>query len=175
MKIDNKIIEGLVANPKFATTQQQAIVQSLKTLLADETILYRRLRNYYASVTGINFYPLYMTFEDHLNEINMVIDKLQERIQRYQLQTAVSMNESAPKARLEAESGMITDLLTMIEQLTADHESIVGSLHTDIETISQTASGASIAELLTIFLERHRRMVWALWLCKEGQFIVEEE
>jgi hypothetical protein len=42
--------------------QQRDMITNLKVLLAEESILYTKLRNYHWNVTGVNFYSLHHSF-----------------------------------------------------------------------------------------------------------------
>lgn len=56
------------------------MVALLSRLLADEHVLYMRLRNYHWNVVGMAFGPLHELFKEQYEEIADDIDDIAERI-----------------------------------------------------------------------------------------------
>lgn len=142
----------------------KGVVKILKTLLADESVLYAKLRNYHWNITGVDFYPLHAAFESQFREIADVADDVAERIRQYGANAPGTMDEFIRKTRLGEEPGVYPDSRTMVVNLVADHEIIIRCLREDIEKIEDVGA----ADLMTGLLQRHEKMAWMLRACLEG-------
>ena len=56
------------------------VADILKQLLADEHVLYVKLRNYHWNVTGMNFQQLHAFFSEQYTAVSTYIDDIAERI-----------------------------------------------------------------------------------------------
>ncbi|KAB2857344.1 MAG: DNA starvation/stationary phase protection protein, partial [Anaerolineae bacterium] len=56
------------------------VITLLNDALADQHVLYIKLRNYHWNVTGPRFYMLHELFEDQYNQIAAAIDETAERV-----------------------------------------------------------------------------------------------
>jgi starvation-inducible DNA-binding protein len=155
-------------NQALTEKRQNGVVKSLKVLLADESVLYLKLRNYHWNVTGVNFYPLHMAFEEQLNKIADVIDEVAERIRQYGAKAPGTMAEFIRKARLGEEPGVYPDARTMVANLVTDHEAIVGYLREDIKKIDEVSGDVGVVDLLTALLQQHQKMAWMLRMYLES-------
>lgn len=155
--------------------QQRGVVKFLKVLLATESVLYTRLRNYHWNVTGMDFYALHAAFEDQFNEIADMTDELAERIRQYGANAPGTMDEFIRKARLSEAPGVYPDARTMVTNLAADHEAIVRFLRADIETIGEKFEDIGAADLLTGHLQKHEKMAWMLRMYLDEQTVVRED
>lgn len=163
---------GIELNRELTDNQQQIVVEILKVLLADEAVLYIKLRNYHWNVTGTNFYPFHAPFEDQSNEIADVVDNVAERIYHYSGVSAPgAMDELIRNAHLPEEIKSYSDARTMVVNLVADHDEIVRSLYEHIESIDKQIGHGVGSELLTLFtslLLRHQDMAWVLQIYLDG-------
>jgi starvation-inducible DNA-binding protein len=149
----------------------KGVVKVLKVLLADESVLYTKLRNYHWNVTGVSFYALHTAFEGQFNEIADVADDVAERIRQYGAHAPGTMDEFVRKTRLTEESGVYPDARTMVTNLVTDHETIIRCLREDIEKIDDVGA----IDLLTSLLQQHEKMAWMLRMCLEGQPVISDE
>lgn len=148
--------------------QPNSVVKSLKVLLADESVLYTRLRNYHWNVTGVDFYALHAAFEDQLDDIAVVIDDIAERIRQLGVHAPGTMDEFIRKARLEEDPRVYPDARTMVANLVADHESVVLFLRNDIKQMTHESGDVGVIDLLTTILQQHQKMAWMLWMYLES-------
>jgi starvation-inducible DNA-binding protein len=163
------------SNQVLTEKQQRGVVKILKVLLADELVLYTRLRNYHWNVTGVNFYALHAAFEGQFNTIADVADEVAERIRQYGAHAPGTMDEFIQKARLSEAPGVYPDPRTMVANLVADHEAIMGFLREDAEKIDEESGDIGAVDLLTRLLQQHQKMAWMLRMCLEGQTAPSEE
>jgi starvation-inducible DNA-binding protein len=168
-------VKKLEIKPEEEPTQKhQGVVKVLKVLLADEAVLYTKLRNYHWNVTGANFFPLHAAFESQFHEIAEVGDVVAERIRQYGDNAIGTMDEFLRKTHLFEESGVYPDAGTMVTNLVADHETIIRFLLKEIEAISEKSGDVGVVDLLTSLLQLHEKMVWMLRMYLEEQTAVSE-
>lgn len=163
---------GIELNRQLADNQQQIVVKILKVLLADEAVLFIKLRNYHWNVTGTNSYPFHAPFEDQSNEIADVVDNVAERIYHYSgVSVPGAMDELIQNAHLGGEINKYSDARTMMVNLVADHDEIVRSLYENIESLDEQIGHGVESELLallTSLLLRHQDMAWVLQIYLDG-------
>jgi starvation-inducible DNA-binding protein len=163
---------GIELNRELTDNQQQIVIKLLKVLLADEAVLYIKLRNYHWNVTGTNFYPFRAPFEDQSNEIADVVDNVAERIYHYSGVSAPgAMDELIRNAHLGEEIKRYSDARTMVVNLVGDHEVIIRSLYEHIESLDEQIGHGVESELLTLLtslLLRHQAMAWVLQIYLDG-------
>lgn len=141
---------------------QENIANILKIGLADETVLYQKLRNYHWNVSGHHFFELHKAFEDQYNEIADVIDEVAERIRQYGVYAPGTMQEFKQLTRLSEQPGVYPDARTMVANLVADHETMIRNLREDIESIDDNDDDVGAEDLLTGILQQHQKMAWML-------------
>jgi starvation-inducible DNA-binding protein len=144
----------------------------LKILLADESVLYTKLRNYYWNVSGVNFDALQTAFKSQFNEITTLSDTLAEKIREYGANAIGTMHEFMRKTHLFEEPGVYPDSAAMVANLITDHETIIRFLHKDIVTMTGESGDTGTVDLLTGLLHQHEKMAWMLRM--EGQAAINE-
>jgi starvation-inducible DNA-binding protein len=145
-----------------AEEQLPGITAILKTLLADEVVLYTRLRNYHWNVNGPHFYPLHQLFEAQYDEVEAIIDDVAERIRQFGVAAPGTLAEFQRMARLKEQPGEVPAAMAMVANLAEDHEALVRFLRQDIETIDDEADEVGVEDLLTGLLQQHQKMAWML-------------
>ena len=64
----------------ISAEDRDAIAQGLKGLLADSYTLYLQTHNFHWNVTGPQFRPLHLMFEEQYTELAVAVDDIAERI-----------------------------------------------------------------------------------------------
>jgi starvation-inducible DNA-binding protein len=150
------------ANIGVSREEIQGIVKILNTLLADETILYTKTRNYHWNVTGLQFRALHELFEEQYEALAETIDKIAELIRTYGANAIGTLTEYGEITRLEERPGHYPDSIGMIADLLADHEMIIRCLREDIEDIDDEYDEVSAEDFLTGLMEDHLKTAWML-------------
>lgn len=140
---------------------RETIATALATLLADEHVLYIKLRNYHWNVTGIHFQPLHALFEEQYTLLANSIDEIAERIRSLGFFTPGSLDNFQLIARLEETGHLNGDAEKMLNNLLRDHEAVIRILRKDIE-VAEEANDAGTADFLTALMEEHEKMAWML-------------
>lgn len=141
---------------------QAGIVGLLMRTLADEYVLYTKLRNYHWNVTGPQFFPLHAEFEKEYEAVAEYVDEIAERIRSHGVFAPGSMRAFLEQARLKEDTGTPPDAATMIANLVADHEALVRSMRADIEMIDDEWDDVAAEDLLTGLMQNHQKHAWML-------------
>lgn len=152
----------------LSVNQQKNVSEILKVVLADESLLYQKLRNYHWNVTGPHFFALHVAFENQYNEIADVIDEVAERIRQFGVYAPGTMEELKKLTRLTEQPGVYPPPRSMVAELCGDHETMIRNLREDIETIDDQDDEVGAEDLLTGILQQHQKMAWMLRMNLEG-------
>ena len=143
--------------------QQRAnIAQMLNLILADEHVLYIKLRNYHWNVTGMFFQPLHELFEDQYDDIEEKIDDIAERIRSLGFFSAGSMQEFQQMARLKESGNQNGNAEQMIKNLLVNHEAIIQIIRHDVNNLESDYNDAGTTDFLTGLMQMHEKMAWML-------------
>lgn len=137
-------------------------IQRLNVLLADETVLYIKTKNYHWNVTGVHFYNLHALFEKQYEELDLFIDEIAERVRALGGDTVATLREYAETSRLEEQPGTVPESREMVRTLLRDHESVIRSLRADVEDCSEQHHDEGTANFLTDLMFKHEKIAWML-------------
>lgn len=151
----------------LSDTARIGVVDSLRTVLADEHVIYMRLRNYHWNVTGPSFHALHEMYEEQYQALEQVIDEVAERIRTYGEFAPGTMNEFIQTARLK-ETAAYPDAETMTVELAAFHETMVRNLRADISRVSGEFQDVGAEDFLTGLLQKHQEFAWMLRAFLQG-------
>ena len=154
-KVEIKSDQGLTEK------QQHGVLSVLKTLLADECRLY-------TNMIGVNLYPLDATFEDHLNEIDDVMDKVAGYMRRYSAKGPGTMDEFLTKAHLNEALSASPEARMMVTNLVTDHRTIICFLREHINEFDEVSEDANAVDLMIALFQRHQKMVKTLRMYLEA-------
>jgi starvation-inducible DNA-binding protein len=131
-------------------------------VLADEFLLYTKLRKYHWNVTGAQFLELHESFEEQYDALEAVIDSSAERIRQYGAMSIGTLAEFQKHARLSEQPGVNPDARQMVEDIMNDHEAMVRYLRADIEQIDDDYDDLSAEDYLTGVLHLHEKYGWMM-------------
>ena len=104
-----------------------AVVDFLRSLLADEFTLYLKTRNFHWNVVSLNFIELHKLFESQYEALDDVVDEVAERIRSLASWAPAGLAEYQSLARLEdAPEGL--NAAAMIAALLSDHQTLARNL-----------------------------------------------
>jgi starvation-inducible DNA-binding protein len=138
---------------------RKQIIGLLNLLLADETVLYLKTRNYHWNVTGMHFAALHDLFEKQYKQLETVIDDLAERIRALGGKAHGTLQEYTAHMRLKEEAGRYPSAPQMVRQLAFDHEAMIRQLRQDAHVATEAQDDGS-AGFLGDLLLRHEKMAW---------------
>ncbi|MBN8731875.1 MAG: DNA starvation/stationary phase protection protein [Acidobacteria bacterium] len=150
--------------PKIGLTQEQraGVIGLLKTLLADEYILYTKTRNYHWNVKGPLFSDLHKFFESQYEAIDESIDEVAERIRALGGVAPGSLAEMLALGTLRETPGGGLNAQEMVGSLLEDHEQVIVFLRGSLETSANRFGDAGTSDFLTGLMEEHEKMAWML-------------
>ena len=141
---------------------RKAICEALGQLLADEHVLYIKLRNYHWNVVGMQFKPLHELFEEQYTMLADAIDNIAERIRSLGFFAPGSMEALLGMARLVETDHLKGNAESMLVNLIRDHEAIIHILRHDLEMAVDRYGDAGTSDFLTALMEDHEKMAWML-------------
>lgn len=133
-------------------------INDLKLILANQFVLYTKLRNYHWNVEGNAFYRLHTIFEDLYNELANDIDVIAERIRILGFYTPGSLKEFLALSSLkEAEANVINSSKMLIDVIN-DFEII----NNDILNLIQKKCDVVTEGILINLSEKYQKHLWML-------------
>lgn len=162
-------VKQIKVNDGLSEAQQSGIVELLKYALADQHILYMRMRNYHWNVTGPQFQPLHALIEEQYDQIAAAIDDTAERIRQYGHFAPGTLQEMIELSRLTEEPGTVPSAREMVANLVADHEAIIRQLREDTTTVGETHEDVAVEDYFTGLIQSHQKMAWLLRAHLEGE------
>lgn len=142
-------------------------IEHLQQVLADEHVLYMRLRNFHWNVTGEKFISLHELFEEQYNGINDEIDEIAERVRAHGGYAMGTLQEMLEHTRLEETPANYPPARDMIATLAADHEAMVRYLRDAIEVMDDI-DNVGTEDYFTGLMQKHQNMAWMLRAHLEG-------
>ncbi len=149
-------------NIGIAESNRAKVVEILTLVLADENILYIKLRNYHWNIEGMFFAPLHALFEEQYDKLADYIDEIAERIRSLGFYSIGSMEEFKKVGRLSETDHLGGDAKMMLQNLLADNEMIIKTLRNNIDEVQDQLRDAGTADFLTGLMQAHEKMAWML-------------
>jgi len=146
----------------IADKDRAGVVQILGDLLADEYVLYTKTRLYHWNVMGPQFNDLHKFFETQYSELSEIVDEVAERARMLGGKALGALTEFSQRTRLKEHPGQYPNARGMLSNLLADHEAIIRTLRTDLETVMEKYHDAGTNDFLTGVMEKHEKMAWVL-------------
>ncbi len=150
--------------PEIGITEKHldTTISVLGVILADEMMLYVKTRKSHWNVIGNSFMELHKLFEGQYSEQEKTIDLVAERISKLGGKAIGTMKEFLEHTRLNEKPAQFPSQKVMMQELLADHESLVVGLRRDIEICGEDGKDAVTADLLTKIMEQHESTAWVL-------------
>jgi starvation-inducible DNA-binding protein len=139
--------------------KRSVVVKRLTRLLADEQVLYTKLRNYHWNVQGMFFQSLHAFFEEQYTALFTVTDDIAERIRSLGEFSIGSLISFLDNARLGESNHLNGDASAMLKQILDDHESIIRMLRDDIN-VTQELGDEGTTDFLIGLMQTHEKMAW---------------
>lgn len=138
---------------------REVIVGKLTTLLADQMVLYAKLRKFHWNVTGDNFFQLHEAFEDAYTGLADQIDVTAEYIRQYGALAIGTLSEFTEHSQLKEAPGVNPDSKAMVQEVVDDFETVCRFLRDSIEKIGKFSDPAA-EDLMTQMLRDHQKSAW---------------
>jgi starvation-inducible DNA-binding protein len=150
------------ANTGISEEHTSATGLILNTLLADEQVLYVKTKNYHWNVTGPSFNDFHLFFDKQAEELEDTIDEVAERIRSLGHFAIGTMKDYLKLTRLLEHDSKMDDAITLVQNLLADHETIIKTLRNEIPVVGEKYKDIGTNDFLTGKLQQHEKMAWML-------------
>lgn len=137
------------------------ITKELNVALANQHVLYQKLRNFHWNVRGVHFKALHELFEEQYTELFKDIDEVAERIRSLDENTIGTYTEYLKIAEIKETPGKYPDETKMIKELLEDNETIIKGLRKASEICSKEEDSGT-EDLLIGLLQKHEKQAWML-------------
>ena len=101
-------------------------------------------------------------FESQYSELEVVIDKVAERIGKLGGKTIGTMREFSLLTRIVEHPNEYPVRKSMLSELLSDHEIMIAELRKDIDLCTNDYHDAGTADLLTGILQQHETIAWVM-------------
>lgn len=137
-------------------------VRALTQLLADQHVLYHKLRNYHWNIRGLHFSELHDLFEKQYVQIENGIDETAERIRQLGYPAPGTMTEYLQLTNLSEYPGDHPNASVMLGNILEDHEALVRTMRREIAPGNGRELDAGTVDFLTGLIREHEKMAWML-------------
>ena len=152
---------ALHANTGLSDKDAQAVALLLNTLLADEYVLYTKVRNYHWNVEAPNFMELHKFYESMYEELAETIDEFAERVRKIGHYAEARLKDFLELTHLE-EPDYSNDSRVQIKNLLDDHETLCRYIRTHIDETQDKYRDAGTNDFLVAVLKQHEKWAWFL-------------
>jgi starvation-inducible DNA-binding protein len=134
----------------------------LKSVLADQFLLYSKSRNYHWNVTGPNFYGLHAVFEKIYDELAEDVDSIAERIRAIGFKTPGTLKEFLELTSINEEPGEYPTQSAMVQNIINDFETLIEKMKSGSNKIQNDFKDDVTAGMLYSLIEKYQKTVWML-------------
>ena len=147
-----------MVNIELEQSNRREVTRVLNNLLSDEYLLSTKTKNYHWNVTGQHFHDLHALFGHQSAELEVLIERLAERIRALGGNAFGTMTDFLRCTRLQERPGVRPSELTMAEDLYDDHKILLLSLRGSLAGNASLSSDIGTTELLTSAIQEHEKM-----------------
>src|SRR5690606_25999767 len=140
----------------------KAVADILNKLLADEHVVYVKLRNAHWHVEGPDFHAQHLFFETFYNELAETIDEVAERVRAIRHYAVGTMKEFLALSQLTETGYQKNDALGYIKELLADYEAIIAYIREQIDVVADEHNDAGTEDFLVGIMAAHEKTAWML-------------
>jgi len=151
----------LPANIGILPDHLQEVSNRLNTLLADEFVLYTKVRRSHWNVTGIHFHDLHLLFEELYEELDVIIDQVAERVRALGHHSIGTLKDFLGMTHL-LEEGDTSDSVSLIRDLLNDYETVVRVIREYAEEVDSKFKDSGTEDFLIGIMEIHEKRAWML-------------
>lgn len=137
------------------------VAEFLNELLADQTVLYTKLRHAHWNVEGIDFHAQHAFFQELYTQLFADIDEVAERVRMLGHYAVGSLAKYLELSRLSEIEYEGTDSKGLITELLGDYEAVVVHLRGGID-LAEAAGDTGSEDFLTGLLGQYEKTAWML-------------
>ena len=133
----------------------------LEALLADENVMYVKIKNFHWNVEGENFFEYHKFLDELAEETEKTSDEIAERMRTLGTKVQASMKNYLAKTSLKEANTIQEKADSMMEILLEDYESSCQLIRKVIESVEKL-DDVGTADFLTAILEAKEKRAWML-------------
>ena len=134
----------------------------LKSILADQFLLYSKSRNYHWNVTGPNFYGLHAVFEKIYDELAEDVDTMAERIRAIGYKTPGTLREFLDLSSIKEEPGKYPAQSVMVQNIINDFKTLIEKMKSGSNKIQNDFKDDVTSGMIYSLIEKYEKTVWML-------------
>lgn len=140
----------------------KAVATILNKLLADEHVLYIKVRNAHWNIEGADFHAQHLFFEEIYTELSETIDEVAERVRVIGHYAIGSMKEFLELTHLSESKPSKNDSKSYIKEILADFEAIIIYIREQISIVGDELDDAGTEDFLVGIMAAHEKTAWML-------------
>lgn len=149
------------ANIGIKEKDTAAVAALLNKLLADENVLYTKVRNAHWNIEGVDFHAQHLFFEGLYGELAELIDEVAERVRAIGHYAVGTMKQFLELTQLTEMKYCKNDSQGYIKELLGDYESLIITIREHIEIVDKHGD-AGTEDFLVGVLAKHEKTAWML-------------
>lgn len=165
MSTNTKVVEkhqpSISPNTGIAPKNSEAVALLLNTLLADEFVLYTKVRNYHWNVEGPSFMELHKFYEGQYEELADLVDEFAERVRKIGHYAEGRLKDFLELTHLE-EQEYTKDPREQQKNLLDDHETIARYIREHIDEVVDKYKDTGSNDFLISVIKLHEKWAWFL-------------
>lgn len=138
------------------------IAGMLKSILADQHIIYMKARNYHWNITGPYFFTLHIKFEEIYTQFALQIDEVAERIRTLGGKVPGTMQQFINESSLSEDSSDDTEAALMAEYLAKDLKSLSEKMTSMAMEMQKDYEDEITAGMLYGYAQGYSKDAWML-------------
>ncbi|SKB55014.1 starvation-inducible DNA-binding protein [Sphingobacterium nematocida] len=149
------------ANIGIKEKDTAAVAALLNKLLADENVLYTKVRNAHWNIEGVDFHAQHLFFEGLYDELAELIDEVAERVRAIGHYAVGTMKQFLELTQLTEMKYGKNDSQGYIKELLGDYESLIITIREYIDVVDKHGD-AGTEDFLVGVLAKHEKTAWML-------------
>lgn len=146
----------------IAEVDLEKSIRILTILLADEFMLYTKIRKFHWNVCGGSYMEMHTLFQKLYREMEITMDEVAERINKLGSKAIGTMQEFLALTRLKESAGKYPPPQWMVKELLFDNEKLIAAIRLDIVDCQRDNKDAGTIDFLTFILKYHETNAWVL-------------
>lgn len=138
----------------------KVVSKILNEILANEYVLYTKVRNYHWNVTGAHFNDYHKFFEGQYDLLNEKIDEIAERIRMLGEYPIANLSDFLSLSSIKEEKKILKSE-EMVKNLLEDNEFLIRHIRENLEKIGENGDKGN-EDFLIALMQEHEKMAWML-------------
>lgn len=137
------------------------VAEILEKTLADDNVLYVKIKSFHWNVVDKNFRDYHKFFDDLAEDVSEKIDEIAERIRSLGEFVNSNMSTYLKNSQLKENMSVEKHVPEMLSELLEDYELQIRTLRTNIDEIDELGDTGT-ADFLTGIMEEKEKQAWMI-------------